>query len=235
MSTTDDEATAAFCDEYDDWFNGGYLRGLEHDRFRQTPELAARIEAVPPELDLRFRGEHLTVHTVDGIAYAVLWEEWFGKGASTWVRHTRPAAACAWARQVTAQWLHNGIGCQAGYLQSWGCRAWAAERDLIHGRWHVATGLFPGTTYASTETDDVEAGWAWMERALTAAGFPADTWPTAMLDVRDADQPTPEPEPQAPPVAPAAPAPAPQPQPTTWWTRLRHAVARALANLHRTR
>lgn len=46
------------------------------------------IEAAPALDDICFRGEHLTVHTVGGTAYAVLWEEWFGRDASA---HRRPA------------------------------------------------------------------------------------------------------------------------------------------------
>jgi hypothetical protein len=230
-----DETGAALGGEYDDWFDRGYLRGLDHGRFHQAPELAARIEAAPPELDLRFRGEHLTVHTTGGTAYAVLWEEWFGKDASTWVRHASPAAAHAWAHQVAAQWLRNETGYRSGggTLQSWGRLPWAAERDLVHGRWHVAVGLFPGVTYASTETEDPEEGWAFLTGTLTAAGFPADTWPAAMRQVRDEDLPDPEPE--ALPVAAAAPASTPEPERTTWRTRLRQLLARLLASLRQTR
>jgi hypothetical protein len=214
-----DETGYAGTGEYDDWFSRGYLRGLDHGRFTPHPELAARIEAAAPELDVRFRGEHLTVHTVDGTAYAVLWEEWFGKGASTWVRHASPAAAHAWAHQVAAQWLRNETGYRSGggTLQNWGRGPWAAERDTVHGRWHVAVGLFPGVTYASTETEDVEAGWAFLTRTLTAAGFPASTWPAAMLRVRDEDLPAPEPEPQ--PDADTADIKAPA-DPTPYWQRV---------------
>lgn len=241
MSITDDETGLAFPGEYDGWFDRGYLRGLDHGRFHQAPELAARIEAVPPELDRRYRGEHLTVHTLDGAAYAVLWEEWFGKDASTWVRHASPAAAHAWVHQVAAQWLRNETGYRSGggTLQNWGRRQWAAERDLVHGRWHVATGLFPGVTYASTETDDPAAGWAFLADVLTAAGFPAETWPAGMLRVYEEDLTACAPQPPAPPTVPvtaaADPAPAPQPGPRTWREALRRILARILASLGKTR
>lgn len=231
MSTLDDRPAAGH-ETYDHWFDRGYLRGLKHGRFHQALQLAARIEAAPPELDLRFRGEHLTVHTVDGTAYAVLWEEWFGTDASTWVRHASPAAAHAWVHQVAAQWLHNETGYRPGsYLQNWGRHPWAAERDTVHGRWHVAIGLFPGVTYTSTETKDPEAGWAFLTDTLTAAGFPADTWPAEMRRVRDEDLPAPDPEPPAPPLAAAEPAPEPEPERATWRTRLRRILARVLASL----
>lgn len=238
MSITDDETGAAPGGEYDGWFNRGYLRGLEHGRFHQASELAARIEAAPPELDLRFRGEHLTVHTTGGTSYAVLWEEWFGRDASTWVRHASPAAAHAWVHQVAAQWLRNETGYRSGggTLQNWGRSPWAAERDLVHGRWHVAVGLFPGVTYASTETEDPEEGWAFLTGTLTAAGFPAGTWPAAMRQVRDEDLPDPEDaEPEALPTAAAAPAGTPEPERAAWHTRLRQLLARILASLCQTR
>lgn len=235
MSITDDGTSLSF--EHDAWFDRGYLRGLEHGRFHQAPELTTRIEAVTPELDLRFRGEHLTVHTLDGTAYAVLWEEWFGKDASTWVRHTSPAAAHAWVHQVVAQWLRNEIGHRSsgGSLQSWGRRQWAAERDLIHGRWHVAVGLLPGVTYSSTETKDPEKGWAFLTGMLTAAGFPVATWPSGMLQARDEDLPAPDPEPAARPRAAATPASEPAPESATWRTGLRRILARILASFGRTR
>ncbi|GGZ83762.1 hypothetical protein [Streptomyces rubiginosohelvolus] len=222
MSITDDE-TGYVSSEYDDWFSRGYLRGLDHGRFTPHPELAARIAASPRELDVRYRGEHLSVHVVDGTAYAVLWEEWFGEGASTWVRHASPAAAHAWVHQVAAQWLHNDSDRRpgGGYLQNWKHRraVWVAERDTVHGRWHIAVGTFPGVTYASTETDDVAAGWAWIERTLTAAGFPADQWPAAMLRTRDEDLPAPEPEPE--PLTGAGPADLPAPaDPPSYWRRV---------------
>jgi hypothetical protein len=46
-----------------------------------------------------------------------------------------------------------------------------------------------------TETEDPETGWAFLTGTLTAAGFPADTWPAAMRLVRDEDLPAPDPEP----------------------------------------
>lgn len=67
--------------------------------FHQEPDLAARIKAAPAEDDVRFRGEHLSIHTIDGVAYAVLREEWFSPAASTWVQHSSAAAASSWAHQ----------------------------------------------------------------------------------------------------------------------------------------
>ncbi|MGW6571963.1 hypothetical protein ACWGAN_07275 [Streptomyces sp. NPDC054945] len=229
MSATGHEASPLA--ECDGWSDYPHLAGLRHGHFHQAPELAARLKAAPAEDDIRFRGEHLTVHTIDGIAYAVLWEEWFSPTASTWVQHTSPAAAHSWTHQLAAHWLRDEAGCShgGGTLQSWDGGSWAAERDVITGRWHLAIGLQPGVTYASTETEDRAAGWAFLTEALTAVGFPTDTWPAAMRQVRLHDLPDTDPAP--PPVA----APEPPPGPRTWRTLLRRLLARILAGLGRTR
>ncbi|MFD9078261.1 hypothetical protein [Streptomyces erythrochromogenes] len=214
----------------DGWSDRPHLAGLRHGHFHQAPELAARIKAAPAEDDIRFRGEYLTVHTIDGIAYAVLWEEWFSPTASTWVQHPSQAAARSWTHQLAAYWLRDEAGSShgGGTLQSWDGGAWAAERNLTAGRWHLAIGLQPGVTYTSTETQERAAGWAFLTETLTAAGFPPDTWPTAMQQVRHHDLPTPAPVP--PPAAPATP-----PGPDTWRSLLRRLLARILACLGRTR
>ncbi len=73
MSTLDDRPDTAGRTAYDDWFGRGYLRGLDHGQLRQVPELAALLETAPALDDIRFRGEHLTVHAIGTTAYAVLW------------------------------------------------------------------------------------------------------------------------------------------------------------------
>ncbi|MEU2076611.1 hypothetical protein [Streptomyces sp. NPDC013489] len=187
---------------YDDWDSRGYLRGLEHGRFHEAPGIAALIEAAPALEDIRFRGEHLTVHaSADGSVFAVLWEEWFGRSSSTWIRHPGAAAARSWTHQVAAQWLRNDAPYRSGggSLQSWNGDAWAAERDLVHGRWALCTGLHPAVEYTSFETEDPATGWAFLREALTEAGFPVEQWPAAMQQTRLADLPVPAPAPAAPP------------------------------------
>ncbi|MFI7020127.1 hypothetical protein [Streptomyces sp. NPDC050164] len=226
-------------DTYDDWFDRGYLRGLDHGRFHEAPQIAAAIEATPAVDDVRFRGEHLTVHDVDGAVFAVLWEEWFGRDASTWVRHPSVAAARSWTHQVAAQWLRNETGYRsgAGTLQVWDGGSWAAERDLVHGRWAVAIGLQPGVTYASIATAGPVEGWAFIAAALDEAGFPAETWPAGMRRVRREDLPYMAPVTQAPP-DPAALVPAEPHRPERrrgLATILRQLVTRLLASIRQTR
>ncbi|MEV7535394.1 hypothetical protein [Streptomyces hydrogenans] len=228
---------------YSDWSDRGYLRGLPHGILRDSPEIAALIET-PPVEDIRFRGEHLTVHATTEEAYAVLREEWFGLGASTWVRFRSPTAARAWTHQVAAYWLYDEAGARHGIgFASWGGAGWAAERDLTAGRWHVAVGTHPTVTYRSTETDDPATGWQFLADVLDRAGYPAETWPLAMLQARAWDLPAPDPDPlvedtetERPVEEPAAEAPAErQPPPADWLARLRRLVAALLPVLRRTR
>lgn len=226
-------------DVYDDWFDRGYLRGLEHGRFHEAPAIAAAIEAAPAVDDVRFRGEHLTVHLVDGAVYAVLWEEWFGRDASTWVRHPSAAAACSWTHQVAAQWLRNETGYRsgAGSLQVWNGGPWAAERDLVHGRWAVAIGLHPGVTYASTATAGPVEGWEFIAAALAQAGYPDETWPAGMRRARREDLPymAPVTTASAASATTAALLPEPRPGRRHWTDVLRQLVIRLLASIRQTR
>ncbi|MEV7442986.1 hypothetical protein AB0O22_17845 [Streptomyces sp. NPDC091204] len=226
--TGHEDSLPAACE---DWSYRPHLAGLRHGHFHQAPELAARIKAAPAEDDIRFRGEHLSVHTIDGVAYAVLWEEWFSPAASTWVQHPSAAAARSWTHQLAAYWLRDEAGSShgSGTLQSWDGGTWAAERDLTAGRWHLAIGFQPGVTYTSTETEDRSAGWAFLTETLTAAGFPPETWPAAMRQIRHYDLPAPDPA-RAPVPAPVTP-----PGPETWRTLLRRLLARILAGLGRAR
>ncbi|GGY71623.1 hypothetical protein GCM10010363_61290 [Streptomyces omiyaensis] len=225
---------------YSDWSDRGYLRGLPHGILRDSPEIAALIET-PPVEDIRFRGEHLTVHATTEEAYALLREEWFGLGASTWVRFPSPAAARAWTHQVAAYWLYDEAGARHGAgFASWGHTGWAAERNLTAGRWHVAVGTHPTVTYRSAEIDDPATGWRFLADVLDRAGYPAETWPAAMLQARAEDLPAPseQPEPDTAPEPPAQSPPAAEPAapaPKDRLTRLRRLLRNLLVMFRRTR
>lgn len=180
---TQERGTAAFL-PYNDWFERGYLDGLDHGRFNEHPVIAETIQNTAATDDIRFRGEHLTVHPAsDGAAFAVLWEEWFGTGASTWVRHRSQAAARAWTHAVAAHWLREYIGslpAGGGRLATWGAAAWGAERDLVSGRWNVAVGLAPGTHVSFLATTDPVRGWSFITSTLAEARIHPTQWPQSM-------------------------------------------------------
>ncbi|MGW0647330.1 hypothetical protein ACWD4T_00755 [Streptomyces umbrinus] len=182
-----EHSTAGFL-PYNDWYERGYLHGLDHGRFHQDPTVAEAIQNTAATDDIRFRGEHLTVHTIsDGTTYAVLWEEWFGTDASTWVRHRSEPAARAWTHAVAAHWLREYIGSLpsgGGLLATWGATTWGVERDLTAGRWNVVVGLEPGPWTSFLSTEDPVQGWAFITDNLATANIHPAQWPKAMRHAR---------------------------------------------------
>ncbi|RLU82019.1 hypothetical protein CTZ27_31150 [Streptomyces griseocarneus] len=221
--------------EYDDWYsNDNYLQSLRSGRFHQDAWIRELVEATPAVDDIRYRGEHLTVHPSAGGAFAVLNEEWFGREASTWVAFPTVAMARAWTHGLAARWLRNHLPQPpqySGSLDSWGGRYWAAERDLLHGRWAVVIGPEPAPWYYSLETEDPAAGWDFIAQALADAGIHPAYWPEAMRTARATDtRPHAEAPADPPAVLPSQPPAAREPagaarlRParrwTAWWWRV---------------
>ncbi|WP_424892340.1 hypothetical protein [Streptomyces sp. XH2] len=227
--------------EYDDWYlNDNYLQGLCSGRFHQDARIRELVDATPAVDDIRYRGERLTVHPSPGGAIAVLNEEWFSRDASTWVAFPTVAMARAWTHGLAARWLRSHLPQPPQYggsLDSWGGRCWAAERDLLHGRWAVVIGPEPAPWYHSLETEDPAAGWDFVAHALADAGVHLEHWPAAMRSAHATDTGLRDDEaPVDPPTAPALQPPAndARPRPAGRWAAWWRVVNRLFRPIGRT-